>query len=372
MFLKKICLPVFLCLAAWAQDGKKGLEIDFLTSYYDQDGDHSPVTGGLGTEELQSASPVFVIKYTTASQWALTANLGVDNITSASTDRIDEGVTGDHVSGASRLDNRVFSLFNAGRQFGRQNWGFTLGFSKEYDYRSINGGVNWSMDFNQKNSNLAVTLHHYADTVDLYDINGVNQGEDDRTTTDLSATFTQVLGTKTVVGLELSLSNQSGFLSSPFQEVILTDGDHVAERLPDSRRRTALRFSLNHAFSDRLIQRSYYRIYDDDFGIQAHSVELETHFLLPFKRKTWLYPIFRYHTQTGSDYFGLPQQFSAGDPFYTADRDLSEFDSMKYGLGMSFALNGRSFRRASWRATYYDRDDGLTAFTLAFGLGWSL
>lgn len=367
MFVRRLtCLALLLSPMVLAQEGKKGLQVDFLASYYDQDGEHSPVTGGIGTEELQSTSPVFVIKYQTQSGWGLSANIGADNITSASIDAMD-----DNVSSASEVDNRGFGAFSATRTMAGQDWTFNLGFSREYDYTSINGGFGWSKSFNQNNSTVSAVVHHYSDTIDLYDIDGINQGEDDRTTTDFSLNFSQVLSAKTVGSVELFISNQSGFLSSPFQEVILDSGVHVAERLPDSRSRTALRFSLNHAFSKKVILRSYYRLYDDDFGVQAHSVELEPNFLLPFGKKTWLYPIFRYHTQTASDYYGVPGTFTASDAYYTADNDISEFDSIKYGLGMSFALNGRYFDRVDVRTSYYDRDDGLNAFSVSFGLGWS-
>ena len=39
-----------------AGDGD-GLAVTFLFNYYDQDGDRSPVTGGIGTEDLQVAAP---------------------------------------------------------------------------------------------------------------------------------------------------------------------------------------------------------------------------------------------------------------------------------------------------------------------------
>ena len=370
MYLIRIILLFSVCLWGWSQDGGKGIEVDFLGSYYDQTGEHSPVTGGIGDEALTSASPVFVVRYVTPSQWSLSADLGVDNITSASTDNMDLGEIGDHVSGASRKDNRVFTTLSASHPFGNQTWGFSVGFSGEYDYRSLNGGLNWSVDLNGKNTTLGAGVRHFADTIDLYGIDGIKRGTDDRTTTDFSLSLTQVLSQKTVGVLEFSLSEQSGFLSSPFQEVILDTGEHVAERLPDSRSRMALRLSVNHAFSPRLIQRAYIRAYDDDFGIQAQTLELETHIRLPWQRETWLYPILRYHDQSGSDYFGLPGVFSETDEFFTADRDLGEFKSTKLGVGMSFSLPGR-IRRFDWRATYYDRDDGLSAFALSFGFGWS-
>ncbi|CAM2011252.1 DUF3570 domain-containing protein [Acanthopleuribacter pedis] len=366
-----ISLLLFLVPRLWAQENQ-GVEIDFLASYYDQDGDHSPVTGGRGSEELQSISPVFLVKYTTKSGWNLNGSLGADNITSASTDNIDLDANGVNLSSASRVDNRVFANLAASRAFGSQTWGGSVGFSKEYDYRSISAGLNWAWNFNGKNNTLAAAVTRYQDEVELYNIDGNVDGTEDRETTDLSLSLTHVFSPRTVGMIEWSISDQSGWLSSPFQEVILQSGEHVQEHLPDARTRNALRLSLNHAFSEGLVLRSYARYYDDDWDITATSLEIEPHFRLGGDAKRWLYPILRWHSQDGSNYFGLPETFTAADAYYTADRDLSTFDSMKFGLGYEVQRAQGRIKRYQVRATYYDRDDGLTSFNLSFGLGFTL
>lgn len=371
MFLRVLLLAL-TSISLIAQE-TEGLEIDFLSAYYDQDGENSPVNGGVGDEALTSVSPIIALRYGAASDWQYAATIGLDNISSASIDSMDDnaGDNNPEVSSASKLDNRAFASFGASKKVGNNTWGASVGFSKEYDYTSINGGISLSRDFNSNNTNVALSLTHYADTIDLYSIHGVNEGNDDRSTTDISLSLTQVLSTQTVASVELFMSDQSGFLSSPFQEVILQDGTHVPERLPDSRSRTGVRLSLNHAFSDNVILRSYARVYDDDFGIKATTIELEPYFRLPLAREAWVYPVFRHHMQDGSDYWGLPGFFTTENVYYTVDRDLSEFDSSKYGVGAQFSADGRLIKGYDVRATYYDRDDGLTAFNISFGLRFS-
>ena len=101
-------------------------------------------------------------------------------------------------------------------------------------------------------------------------------------------------------------------------------------------------------------------------------------FRLPTARPTWLYPILRYHSQDAADYFALPRTVSGSEDFFTADRDLSEFTSEKYGLGWrtdftSKAGSGswlrRKLRYLESRASTYTRDDGLDALSLSFGMG---
>ena len=62
--------------------GGAGVDGEFLFNYYDQDGDHSPVTGGLGTEALQVLSPVVVaqwisMEYYFSVGFVLTSFLGI-------------------------------------------------------------------------------------------------------------------------------------------------------------------------------------------------------------------------------------------------------------------------------------------------------
>lgn len=353
------------------------MEIDFLTSYYSQDGEHSAVTGGIGTEEQTVVSPVIVLRWQLGELWSLSGTLGLDNITSASVNNMDnpDMLPGDGVSGASKVDQRTYGTINATRRVGENNFTLGIGGSTEFDYLSFSGGLGWSRDFAQKNTTIAAGVWQYEDTIDHYDIFGLNIGEESRSTTALSATLTQVLGRRTVALLDLSASLQSGFLSTSFQEVILSSGEHVAERLPDSRDRYAAGVRVNHAFSSSIVQKAYFRRYDDDWDVSANTIELETHFRLPTNQEMWLFPILRWHDQTGSSYFGLPGEFDGSENFFTADRDLSTFTSEKYGVGWKLLWGtGNSgplrLERLELRLTGYSRDDGLDAITTAFDFGW--
>jgi hypothetical protein len=60
-------------------------------------------------------------------------------------------------------------------------------------------------------------------------------------------------------------------------------------------------------------------------GIQAHTASIE----LPIKISSSFtaYPMFRYYTQTASDYFA-PMKTSFNGKYYTSDYDLSKFTIM--------------------------------------------
>jgi hypothetical protein len=356
------------------------IDVDFLLNYYSQDGDRSPVTGGVGSEEMDVISAIVLVDQRVGDAWTLAYKVGVDSITSASVDNIDLDV-----SSASKLDTRAFTSVTAVKRVGENSYRLIGGFSNEYDYTSASLGVGWSRSFRQENTTFSIDLVRYGDTVSLYDIDGVDQGEADRDTTDLSLGFSQVLSKRTLLTAELFWSEQNGYLATPFHEVLLDTppspnfptGRRVQERLPDSRSRKALGLWLNHAMGDRWVLRSSYRLYDDDWGIRAHTVGLEPHYLVPWARSTWIYPILRWHTQTAADWYGGPATFSGDEAYYTADPDLSELTSTKWGFGSRVGFDPT--RHEGWRArlrylegrlTYYSRDDGLDAISTAFAFGW--
>ncbi len=377
MHLRTWCLALLCALGAGSA---AAVDIDFLFNYYDQDGEHSPVTGGVGTEDLQVVAPVFVVRWAVSDDWTLNFDLGVDSITSASTDNIDTAV-----SSASRRDSRTYTQVTASRKW-RQNqtWRFGASVSNEYDYTSLGANIAWSLDFNQRNTTFTAGLRYFSDTIDLYDIDGVVHGEDDRQTADLSLSLSHVFGPRTVGSVEINYTSQSGYLATPFHEVILAPapgagdqalGEHVTERLPDSRQRLAVGLAVNHTFSKWIVQRLYYRYYDDDWGVAAHTVEAETHFRLPTEIEAWIYPILRFHSQSGSDYFGLPGTLTGDEAFFTADRDLSEFTSEKFGIGLRLGFRKKSgffskLRSFESRLASYRRDDGLDAVSFSLALGW--
>ena len=86
--------------AAYAQAPPDGvLDADFLFGYYDQDGDRSPVTGGVGTEKLHVYSPVLQLAWRASESFTLSADVGIDQVSSASM-----GYTLDHTAGVFLID----------------------------------------------------------------------------------------------------------------------------------------------------------------------------------------------------------------------------------------------------------------------------
>ena len=193
-------------------------EVDFLASYYVQDGDNASVTGGIGNEHLTDIASSIIVSLPLNADDILTIDAGFSAYTSASSsnrnpfdisgasgngdddddDDRDKGkfaaatdITGSPwvaSSGASKSDiwatiNADYSHTSDDRDF---TWNTNISFSSEYDYTSVGFGGGILKQFNQKNTTLGLSAKVYLDTWDpLYpteldsfeEVNGnLNQG----------------------------------------------------------------------------------------------------------------------------------------------------------------------------------------------------
>ena len=392
--IMKYLLPLLLfclCLTANAQGvllpNKTETEIDILSSYYNQDGSFSPVTGGIGTEELTDISNIVVVNVPLDSARSYGVLVGGDLYSSASTDNIDN-----NPSSASADDLRVYangSYTQKDLQKGRIYSG-RVGFSNEYDYVSVNGGLSLTQVFNGANSEITVGVQAFFDQWDIIlpiELRTRNQmifPDNDRRSFNGTLTFSQVLNRRAQFSLTADAIYMTGLLSTPFHRTFISEDEilRVApEILPDERFKLPLSLRFNWFPGDRFIFRSYYRFYSDNWGITGHTASLE----VPVKLSpVWtVYPYVRYHTQNASDYFAPFGEFSPFDTFRTSDYDLAALSSWKYGAGLRYApINGLFdkiflkrrllLKYLQIRAAYYTRDPDLTAFITSLNLGFSL
>ncbi|MGB0930120.1 MAG: DUF3570 domain-containing protein, partial [Chitinophagales bacterium] len=176
-------------------------------------------------------------------------------------------------------------------------------------------------------------------------------------------------------------------LSTPFHRVFFAEQAQAkVEQLPSSRLKIPLGLRMNYYLSDKILLRSYYRFYTDDWGITGHTASIE----IPFKINRFfsIYPHYRYHTQTAADYFKPYKEHSISQEFYTSDYDLSAFSSQQYGVGIHYSpLNGIGrmkmlklgkkpanillFKSIDLRGALYDRSDGLKAWLVSLDLGFT-
>lgn len=359
-------------------------EVNFLFTYYDQDGDHSPVTGGIGTEALTDYSSTVIIYVPLDSSSRLGVNAGVNYYTSASTDRIDIDM-----SSASSADIRgqLYVTYNQEKPNKRSRWYVSGGLSSESDYLSTSLGAGWSHESADRNREFGIAAQIFLDRWQLIfpdelrgDSIATAVDTDRRNSYNLSLTYSQVLSRRLQFSISADWVYQSGLLTTPFHRVYFQEQESARiEKLPGTRFKFPLGLRVHYFLSDFLILKFNYRIYWDSWGIFANTFNIET----PIKLGNYftIYPFYRYHKQSATEYFASFKQHRLSNHFYTSDFDLSSFESHKYGLGLRYSpLYGLGrfkfpnqkhvtmFKTLELRYAHYTRIDGLDAFLMSLAM----
>ena len=375
-------------------------EVDFLMSYYTQDGDNAAVTGGVGTEELTDLTPTIVVSIPLNDDDVLSIDAGVSAYSSASSSNVNpfdgNAPANPFVasSGASESDILVTISGNYSHSSDDRDkiWSANLAIASEYDYFSVGFGGSYTRLFNEKNTELSVKTNVFLDTwKTIYPSELRDQptfipfNSKSRNSYSVGFGFSQILTKKLQGSLSLDFIQQEGLLSTPFQRVQFADMADVVvqeftyaddvERLPDSRLKIAVGGRLHYYISEIFTVRTFYRYYTDDWGIKSHTASIE----IPIKvtDKFTIYPSYRFYIQTAADYFAPFNQHLSTQEFYTSDYDLSDFEANQYGLGVSYTdiftklrIWKLGLKSIDLRFRQYDRNSGLSASLFSGGFSF--
>jgi hypothetical protein len=318
-------------------------EANIVSSYYSQDGNNAAVTGGIGSEKLTDLSNSIDLKIGVYDRrnrkHSFTAELGIDHYTSASSDKIDPST----ISSASHADTRFYP--SVGWTMENEKKGTTIGaglsYSSEFDYQSFGANISFAQKTKNKMGELSAKLQAYLDQVSLiYPIElrttGIRRDENDYATTGRNTfsgglSWSQIINKNFQVMFDGEIVYQHGYLGLPFHRVYFDDNSLHIENLPSARLKIPLGIRANYFIGDRLILRTWYRNYHDDWGINSNALQVETVVkLTPFLSVT---PFYRFYQQSAARYFAPYQVHTAADTYFTSNYDLSKFNSNFFGAG---------------------------------------
>lgn len=258
-------------------------EVDFLASYYNQDGARSAVSGGIGSEKLTDVASNIVVAMPLNDDDVLTIDLGISAYSSASSSNINpfnataasggdddklaaptpSGTPWQASSGASKSDQLVSIVANYSHNSDSRNfiWNTDVSFSNEYDYTSVGFGGGIATLFNEKNTELSLKANVYLDQwrpiyptelheYSKYGTSFLNQGyfngvsvldQNGQATTNYlpsafqtvsgvnrnsysaSLGFSQILTKKLQFSIFFDVLQQQGLLSSPYHRIYFAD-----------------------------------------------------------------------------------------------------------------------------------------------------
>jgi hypothetical protein len=357
-------------------------EINFVSSYYHQDGNNSAVTGGIGTELLTDYANSFDLKMSKYDlknrQHNFTIDFNIDYYTSASSDNIDPRT----VSGASRQDIHIYpsvswSMKNAKT---RVTQGLTYSFSTEWDYKSHGFTASWAKASKDNNRELSIKASAFIDKwsiilpIEFRTSTATTRGPQEtkpRNSYNVSFSLSQVINERFQLMAVVEPSYQEGLLSTPYHRVFFSDNTKTVEKLPGSRFKLPIGLRASYFFGDNAILRAFYRYYMDNWGMTAHTVNLEGSYkITPFIS---ISPYYRLNSQTAVDYFRPYQQNNSASAYYTSDYDISGMNTNFYGSGVRFApVNGvlgiKSLSSLELRYGHYTRTTGMAANIVTMAL----
>jgi hypothetical protein len=367
-------------------------EIDFVTSYYTQTGDHSAVTGGIGSEQVTDISnglDLNLLWYNKAqNKNTLAVGLGFDYHTAASQAFISK------TGASSKTGTRIYPSLDYTHEDSKSGTTYGIGayYSGEFNYQSLGTDLHYSVKTDNKNGEFAVKLQGYFDKVTLIypsefepatDNSGTNygyggQGHRDygsspRTTFSAAFSYSQMINSRLQVMFLGDLVTQSGYLGLPFHRVYLNTGKDTIEKLPSSRFKLPLGFRLNYFLGDNIILRTYYRYYQDNWGIKSNTIGIE----VPYKITPFfsISPFYRYYQQSASKYFAPYEAHSSTDEYYTSNYEYAKFNAGFYGVGFRVAPpNGvfgwQGLHELEIRYGHYTQTTNLVSDVISLSLGF--
>jgi len=389
-------------------------EIDLVSSYYSQTGDHSAISGGMtgpmGTSQVTDFSNGLDLNLVWLNQAnnknTLSVGLGYDHHSSASAGYI--ALAGGAKTGGTRIYPSLDWTVENAKTGG--TFGIGAYYSGEYNYKSKGLDFHWSTKTNDKSGEFGVKLQGYFDEVrmilpaELVKPPAVTQpGEiiittasgqtrvlsssgqvisssknslpsSPRTTLTSAFSYSQQINPRLQVMFLADAVYQSGYLGLPFHRVYFPGVDTAkVEKLPSSRFKLPVGFRLNYFLGDNVILRAYYRYYIDNWGMRSNTASIE----VPYKITPFfsISPFYRYYDQTAAKYFAPYNAHSLSDQYYTSNYEYAKFNAGFYGVGFRIAPpNGvfgvQSFHELEIRYGHYTQTTDLASDVVSLSLGF--
>ena len=323
---------------------------------------------GPGSERLTVLQPQAEIVMTQGDKVTHRVWIPIDIITAASPNSWHP--VADVVSGASRkTEAGTLQWTTTYRADALTHVSATHGLHLENPFRSWNAGLSFQRAFADQNTVVSAGLVGIFDWFDRFYVTGARNGRTQRSSTMGSLGLTQVLTPTTVVNVNYGLTAQLGELGNTWNAVPLANGERGPELLPSER--------IRHAIVGRMAQflpwngalRLHYRLYSDDWGILAHSIE--GRLMQRLTPRLYVGALYRFHTQTSPRFFTTRAPVDA--PLRVADSDLARLDSHTIGAKLVGDTWVSGMAQALHYEVGYDRyfrtnDLRIDVFTCSLGL----
>lgn len=261
------------------------------------------------------------------------------------------------LSGASIREERDAISSGLTYYFDSAAVGIGGGFSRENDYTSRYVNTNASYEFNKK-----LTTLNFGASVALDDIEPTGYDyQKTKSSQQYLLGLTQIIDKDSLILSNITFGYHQGFLSDPYKLVFFDGvggsfGSIANDTRPSERFQWAWLTQYVRHFKDfnSAALHADYRFYTDDWGINAHTVELSWH--QPLGDDWQIIPRFRYYSQDRADFFQAVFSSDNTDAFYSSDYRLAGFGTLSGGVKLSKEIKGLKLHQLKLQAgfEYYD------------------
>lgn len=248
---------------------------------------------------------------------------------------------------------------------------FSANLSGEHDYFSSGISATLARDFNNRNTTLSAGVSLGRDMIQPE--GGVPAGltpmpahpqvketegsTEDKSVSEFLLGVTQVVSRQTLMQLNFTYGNESGYLTDPYKLLSVTGSagnvtGYRYEKRPDKRSRQAVFWRTLHQFTDDVVDLSY-RYYWDDWDIRSHTVDLRYRYELGGGH--YLQPHLRAYRQSAAEFYHYKLDEGAIPGTASADYRLGNLSSNTLGLKYGVALGEQ--KEYALRVEYMNQSD---------------
>jgi hypothetical protein len=162
--------------------------------------------------------------------------------------------------------------------------------------------------------------------------------------------LSQVITRHMLVGLAYEAISDEGYLNNPYRSVRYLDSNnpdgkgysYQPEVYPNTRTSNAVAVQSRYYLDPRSAVYGGYRFFTDDWGIDAHT--LDVGYTRPLAGGWILDAGYRFYTQDSADFYSDLFPFKDAQNYLARDKELSSFNSHTLRFGVSYDILGDGWR----------------------------
>ena len=336
-----------LTTAALALPGLAAAEVqtEYLFAHYKEADLSAGKGGGVGSERYEINSHRFRVVSPIADTIG-TVNLTYETLSGASPWFITPGADGKPVqvmSGASIREERIDIEPSVAFKFDDAQVSTSIGYSKEDDYEAFNGGVEVEFTPQAAAYSYSGGIGYSYDRLEPTDArvapyeNRIDKADKDSLSAYAGISF--ILDARTVLQTSLGYSLNDGYLADPYKLAwINSQANTINDWRPGRRQAWTANARLRHYVAGLgAALHVDYRLYDDDWQITAHTLEVAWHQVLA---ESWrLTPSIRWYSQSQAFFYAPFYENLRSDGYASSDHRLSPYGALSLRLDLRKVIN---------------------------------